>query len=68
MESEGAEVRRGLYIGSLAAASDEEWLAARGITHILTVAWGIAPFWPEVKLPPPLSFPQQLIADHDDHE
>lgn len=47
MESEGAEVRRGLYIGSLAAASDEEWLAARGITHILTVAWGIAPFWPE---------------------
>ncbi|ELR18609.1 dual specificity phosphatase 12, putative [Acanthamoeba castellanii str. Neff] len=50
MESEGAEVRRGLYIGSLAAASDEEWLAARGITHILTVAWGIAPFWPEWRV------------------
>lgn len=52
MESEGAEVRRGLCIGSLTAACDEEWLAARGITHILTVAWGIAPFWPEVQLPP----------------
>jgi hypothetical protein len=62
MESEGAEVRRGLYIGSLTAACDEEWLAARGITHILTVAWGIAPFWPEVKLPPPLRYklPAQL--------
>lgn len=48
MEGEGAEVRERLFIGSLAAAGDLGWLQARGITHVLTVAWGIAPFFVDV--------------------
>jgi hypothetical protein len=58
---EAARVRQGLYVGSLAAASDQEWLEAHGITHILTVAWDIAPFWPEA-LDPPKAAPSVGVA------
>ena len=42
------EVLGGLFIGSYAAACNQEFLQTTGITHILTTAEGLEPAFPTV--------------------
>ncbi|KAF0556690.1 dual specificity protein phosphatase 19 [Gigaspora margarita] len=56
-----------LFLGSLVAATDEDWLEEHKITHILTVANGILPSFPEsftYKVIPIRDHPSQNISTH----
>lgn len=42
------KIMEGLYIGSLEVANNKNMLHEYGISHVLTVAWGIEPLFPKV--------------------